>query len=101
VRDVVGLHMAPSVHALMLCVDEKSQIQALDCSQAGLPKRPGQPERRSHDYTRHGTTSLFAALDVATGQVRRAVPRPADRESGAPNADAASGQKRARCAAPC
>jgi transposase len=69
VRDVVGLYMAPPEHALVLCVDEKSQIQALDRSQAVFPMRPGQPERRSHDYTRHGTTSLFAALDVATGAV--------------------------------
>jgi transposase len=69
VRDVVGLYMAPPEHALVLCVDEKSQIQALDRSQAVLPMRPGQPERRSHDYARHGTTSLFAALDVATGAV--------------------------------
>src|SRR6185437_15796757 len=69
VRDVVGLYMAPPAHALVLCVDEKSQIQALDRSQAVFPMRPGQPERRSHDYARHGTTSLFAALDIATGQV--------------------------------
>jgi transposase len=69
VRDVVGLYMAPPEHALVLCVDEKSQIQALDRSQAVLPMRPGQPERRSHDYARHGTTSLFAALDIATGRV--------------------------------
>jgi len=69
VRDVVGLYMAPPEHALVLCVDEKSQIQALDRSQAVFPMRPGQPERRSHDYARHGTTSLFAALDVATGRV--------------------------------
>jgi len=69
VRDVVGLYVAPPEHAVVLCVDEKSQIQALDRSQPVLPMRPGQPERRSHDYARHGTTSLFAALDVATGQV--------------------------------
>ncbi len=56
-------------HAIVLCVDEKSQIQALDRSQPLLPMRPGQPARRSHDYKRHGTTSLFAALDIATGQV--------------------------------
>ena len=53
----------------MLCVDEKSQIQVLDRSQPLLPVRPGQAERRTHDYTRHGTTSLFAALDIATGAV--------------------------------
>ena len=69
VRDVVGLYMCPPEHALVLCVDETSQIQALDRSQAVFPVRPGQPERRSHDYTRHGTTSLFAALDIATGTV--------------------------------
>jgi transposase len=69
VRDVVGLYMSPPSHALVLCVDEKSQIQALDRSQTVLPMRPGQPERRSHDYMRHGTTSLFAALDIATGSV--------------------------------
>jgi transposase len=69
VRDVVGLYCAPPEHAVVLCVDEKSQIQALDRSQAVFPMRPGQPERRSHDYTRHGTTSLFAALDIATGKV--------------------------------
>jgi transposase len=69
VRDIVGLYMAPPDRALVLCVDEKSQIQALDRTQPLLPMRTGQPERRSHDYTRHGTLSLFAALDVATGKV--------------------------------
>lgn len=69
VRDVVGLYVSPPEHAIVLCVDEKSQIQALDRSQPMLPMRPGQPARRSHDYKRHGTTSLFAALDIATGQV--------------------------------
>ena len=69
VRDIVGLYLAPPERALVLCVDEKSQIQALDRTQPLLPMRPGQPERRSHDYTRHGTTSLFAALDIATGKV--------------------------------
>jgi transposase len=69
VRDVVGLYVSPPQHAVVLCVDEKSQIQALDRSQPMLPLRPGQPARRSHDYTRHGTTSLFAALDIATGKV--------------------------------
>jgi transposase len=69
VRDVVGLYVSPPQHAIVLCVDEKSQIQALDRSQPMLPMRPGQPARRSHDYTRHGTTSLFAALDIATGHV--------------------------------
>ena len=69
VRDIVGLYMAPPDRALVLCVDEKSQIQALDRTQPLLPMRPGQIERRTHDYVRHGTTSLFAALDVATGTV--------------------------------
>ena len=69
VRDVVGLYVAPPERAVVLCVDEKSQIQALDRSQPMLPMRPGQPVRRSHDYKRHGVTSLFAALDIATGQV--------------------------------
>lgn len=69
VRDVVGLYVSPPAHAVVLCVDEKSQIQALDRSQPLLPMRPGQIERRTHDYTRHGTTSLFAALDIATGRV--------------------------------
>lgn len=69
VRDIVGLYLDPPDKALVLCVDEKSQIQALDRTQPLLPMRPGQPERRTHDYVRHGTTSLFAALDVATGEV--------------------------------
>ena len=69
VRDIVGLYMNPPDRALVLCVDEKSQIQALDRTQPLLPMRPGQAERRSHDYKRHGTTSLFAALDVKTGRL--------------------------------
>ena len=69
VRDIVGLYMSPPTRAVVLCVDEKSQIQALDRTQPLLPMVPGVPERRSHDYVRHGTTSLFAALDVATGKV--------------------------------
>jgi transposase len=69
VRDVVGLYVAPPERAIVLCVDEKSQIQALDRSQPMLPMRPGQVARRSHDYKRHGVTSLFAALDIATGRV--------------------------------
>jgi transposase len=69
VRDIVGLYLNPPDTALVLCVDEKTQIQALDRSQPVLPMRPGQPERQTHDYRRHGTTSLFAALDVATGKV--------------------------------
>ena len=69
VRDIVGLYLNPPEKALVLCVDEKSQIQALDRTQPLLPMRLGQPERQTHDYVRHGTTSLFAALDVATGEV--------------------------------
>jgi len=69
VRDIVGLYLHPPDRALVLCADEKSQIQALDRSQPLLPMRPGQPERRTHDYVRHGTTSLFAALVVQTGKV--------------------------------
>ena len=69
VRDVVGLYMNPPDRAIVLCVDEKSQVQALDRSQPLLPMSPGQAERHTHDYVRHGTTSLFAALDVATGKV--------------------------------
>lgn len=69
VRDVVGLYLQPPERALVLCVDEKTQVQALDRTAPLLPLRPGQPERRTHDYVRHGTTSLFAALDVASGKV--------------------------------
>ena len=69
VRDIVGLYMDPPDRALVLSVDEKSQIQVLDRSQPVLPMRPGQPERRSHDYKRYGTTTLFAALDTETGRV--------------------------------
>jgi transposase len=69
VRDIVGLYLDPPEHALVLCVDEKSQIQALDRSQPILPMGPGTPERRTNDYLRHGTTSLFAALVMATGKV--------------------------------
>jgi len=69
VRDIVGLYMNPPQKALVLCVDEKSQIQALDRTQPIFPMRPGQAERRTHDYARYGTTSLFAALDVLTGRV--------------------------------
>ncbi len=64
VRDIVGLYLDPPEHAVVLCVDEKSQIQALDRTAPLLPMRPGQTERRTHDYKRHGTTSLFAALDA-------------------------------------
>jgi transposase len=69
VRDIVGLYLDPPERALVLCVDEKSQIQALDRSAPVLPMMPGMPERRTHDYVRHGITTLFAALDVVTGEV--------------------------------
>lgn len=69
VRDIAGLYLNPPDRALVLCVDEKSQIQALDRTQPILPLRPGQVERRTHDYERHGTTTLFAALNVKTGEV--------------------------------
>ena len=75
VRDVVGLYLDPPEKALVLCVDEKSQIQALDRSAPVLPMMPGLPERRTHDYVRHGITTLFAALDVATGQVYGSIHR--------------------------
>ena len=64
VRDITGLYLDPPQHAMVLCVDEKSQIQALDRTQPSLPLAPGQVERHTHDYIRHGTTSLFAALDA-------------------------------------
>jgi hypothetical protein len=67
---VVGLYLHPPEKAVVLCVDKKNQIQALDRTQPLLPLRPGQPERRTHDYVRHGTATLFAALDIATGEVR-------------------------------
>jgi transposase len=73
VTDVCGLYLAPPENAVVLCVDEKSQIQALDRTMPVLPMQPGLIERRSHDYVRHGTTTLFAALDIATGQVTAAV----------------------------
>jgi transposase len=69
VRDVVGLYINPPDKALVLCVDEKSQIQALDRTQPTLPLRPGIPERQTHDYKRHGTTTLFAALNLINGNV--------------------------------
>jgi len=69
VRDIVGLYINPPDGALVLCVDEKTQVQALDRTAPVLPLRPGLPERRTHDYERHGTTNLYAALDVASGHV--------------------------------
>jgi transposase len=69
VTDIIGLYLAPPENAVVLCVDEKSQIQALDRTQKVLPMQPGHAEQRTHDYVRHGTTTLFAALEIATGQV--------------------------------
>jgi len=75
VRDVVGLYVDPPEKALVLCVDEKSQIQALNRTAPVLPMMPGMPERRTHDYVRHGVTTLFAALNVATGEVTGSIHR--------------------------
>jgi transposase len=72
VTDVVGLYLAPPENAIVLCVDEKSQIQALDRTAPMLPMQPGLPARRTHDYVRHGTSTLFAALEIATGRVTAA-----------------------------
>ncbi|MFH5823147.1 IS630 family transposase [Georgenia sp. AZ-5] len=72
VTDVVGLYLAPPENAVVLCVDEKSQIQALDRTAPMLPMQPGLPARRTHDYVRHGTSTLFAALEIATGKVTAA-----------------------------
>src|SRR5215203_4367905 len=69
VTDVVGLYLRPPENAIVLCVDEKSQIQALNRTQKTLPMQPGHAEQRTHDYVRHGTTTLFAALEIATGKV--------------------------------
>ena len=69
IRDVVGLYLNPPDKAIVLCVDEKSQVQALDRTAPVLPLRLGMPEKQTHDYVRHGTTTLFAALEVATGKV--------------------------------
>jgi hypothetical protein len=67
VRDIVGLYLNPPDRAIILCVDEKSQVQALNRTEPILPLAPGVPARQSHDYERHGVTSLFAAMDVASG----------------------------------
>src|SRR4029453_10835897 len=72
IRDIVGLYLKPPEAAIVLCLDEKSQIQALDRTAPILPIRPGIPEKQTHDYVRHGTTTLFAALEVATGKVEQA-----------------------------
>src|SRR5436189_4202369 len=80
VRDVTGLYLNPPDKAVVLCVDEKPQAQALERAAPVLPLRPGVPEKRSHDYVRHGTTTLFAALEVATGKVTAAL-KPRHRHS--------------------
>ena len=81
VRDIVGLYLNPPDQALVLCVDEKSQIQALERTQPNLPLGLGYVEGIIHDYTRHGTTTLFAALDVQTGDViAQCKPRPRHQE---------------------
>jgi transposase len=69
VADIIGLYLAPPENAIVLCCDEKSQIQALNRTQKTLPMQPGHAEQRTHDYVRHGTTTLFAALETATGRV--------------------------------
>ena len=73
VRDVVGLFLNPPDKAVVVCIDEKSQVQALDRTAPILPIRPGIPAKQTHDYVRHGTTTLFAALEIATGKVTSAV----------------------------
>ena len=96
VRDVVGLYMNPPEHALVLCADEKSQIQALNRTAPCLPVLPTTPARRSHDYVRNGTTSLFAALDMATGKVISfsAPPPPAPGVPEVPEEDRRRGARR-------
>ena len=91
VRDVVGLYLNPPDKAVVLCVDEKSQVQALDRTAPILPIRPGLPEKATHDYIRHGTTTLFAALEVATGRVEQALSAAAP-PPGVPDLPQAGGQ---------
>jgi hypothetical protein len=74
IRDVVGLYLDPPVGAVVVCIDEKTQVQALDRTAPILPIRPGVPEKQTHDYKRNGTTALFAALEVATGLVNPRLP---------------------------
>jgi hypothetical protein len=110
VRDIVGLYLSPPTNSVVLCVDEKSQIQALERTQPLLPLRPGQVERRSHDYERHGTTTLFAALNTATGEVLRRCERqhtqkeylrgPGRRDEAEGAAGARGGQRRGGQATP-
>ena len=91
VRDVVGLYLNPPDKAIVLCVDEKSQVQALDRTAPTLPMRLGLPEKQTHDYIRHGTTTLFAALEIATGRVDRGLPTAAP-PPGVPGLPQAGGQ---------
>ena len=81
VHDIVGLYLNPPERAVVLCVDEKSQIQALDRTAPILPMLPGVPERATHDYKRHGTSSLYAALDLSTGKVLGALHAATERSS--------------------
>ena len=91
VRDVVGLYLNPPDKAVVLCVDEKSQVQALDRTAPTLPMRLGLPEKQTHDYIRHGTTTLFAALEIATGTRRAGLPTAAP-PPGVPGLSQAGGQ---------
>ena len=97
VVDVVGLYHNPPEKAVVLCVDEKSHVQALDRSQPVLPMMPGMPERRTHDYARHGTTSLFAVFNIADGTVISELHR-RHRAPGVPEIPEADRQERARAA---
>ncbi len=91
IRDVVGLYLNPPDKAIVLCVDEKSQVQALDRTAPTQPMRLGIPERQTHDYVRHGTTTLFAALEIATGHVEQTC-LPRHRHQGVPGLPQAGGQ---------
>ena len=85
VADVIGLYLAPPQNAVVLCVDEKSQIQALNRTQKVLPIQPGHTEQRTRDYVRHGTTTLFAALEVATGRSPGSARTDTDTRSSSPS----------------
>ena len=95
VYDVVGLYLNPPEAAVVLCVDEKSQVQALARSQPAFPMMPGMPEKRTHDYLRHGTTSLFAAFNTADGTRDQlaAPPSPHDRVQEVPGQDRQPGSR--------
>src|SRR5205823_12254714 len=98
VRDVVGLYLDPPERAVVLCVDEKSQLQALDRTAPTLPMLPGTPERATHDYKRSGTSSLYAALDITTGKVIGSLhaPPPRDRVQEVPRHARPRSPRRAR-----